>query len=298
MHNYMTTARLLFQSLRPIQWTKNGFILIPLVFAHRVFCYESVIESLQAVFIFCILSGSVYLINDLIDLEADRRHPVKRHRPIAAGLIPPRTAKIAATVLILLSGIWGVFIGPAFFLVLVAYLTVQILYNYRLKQVVILDIFCVSCGFFLRIVAGAVAIQVVISNWLIICTILMAMFLTLGKRRHELLLLGQAEAINHRKVLSQYSAYLLDQMIGVITGITILSYVLYCISPQTIEKFQTDHLIYTFPFVLYGIFRYLYLIHRKGKGDAPEKVLITDLSLLICVILWGLFCILIIYRII
>lgn len=292
----MTKARLLFQSLRPHQWIKNGFILIPLPFAQRVFHYPSVLQSLQAVIIFCTLTGGVYLINDLVDLESDRRHPVKRHRPLAAGLISPFVAKIAAIVLLLSSLLWGALCGMGFFLVLVTYLAIQVLYNYRLKEIVILDIFCVSGGFFLRVIAGGVAIQVAISHWLIICTILISMFLALAKRRHELVLLGQFKAGNHRKVLSDYSPHLLDQMIGVISAATLLSYMLYCISAETIQKFQTDHMIYTFPFVLYGIFRYLYLIHQKNKGGSPEKILVSDLPLMLSVVLWGIACMLIIYR--
>jgi 4-hydroxybenzoate polyprenyltransferase len=172
------------------------------------------------------------------------------------------------------------------------------LYNYSLKEMVILDVFCVSSGFFLRVVAGAKAIQVPMSHWLIICTILISIFLTLCKRRHELVILGQKKAEDHRKVLSKYTTHLLDQLIGVITGSALLSYLLYCVSSETIQKFQTDHMIYTFPFVLYGIFRYLYLVHQKNLGGEPEKVFVSDLPLLLCVILWGLFCVLIIYGVI
>jgi len=294
----MTTLRLLFQSLRPQQWIKNGFILIPLFFAEKAFHYPSLLQVIQAVIIFCILTGGVYLINDLVDLESDRGHPLKRHRPLAKGLISPVLAKASAAVLFLLSLSWGVFLGTGFFLILVTYLVIQLLYNYRFKEIVILDIFCVSCGFFLRVIAGCMAIHVQISHWLIICSILISMFLALAKRRHELVLLGQSDAENHRKVLSDYSPYLLDQMIGVITAATLLSYMLYCISAETIQKFQTDHMIYTFPFVLYGIFRYLYLIHQKDQGGSPEKLLFSDLPLLLSVVLWIVVCILIVYGVI
>jgi 4-hydroxybenzoate polyprenyltransferase len=294
----MATARLLFRSLRPQQWIKNGFILIPLIFAQRVFHGPSVFLSLQALFIFCILSSAIYLINDINDLEADRRHPEKRHRPLAAGLISTTLAKVTAVLLLTVSLLWGAHVGRVFLFVLAIYLTVQLLYNYRLKEIVILDIFCVSSGFFLRVTSGAVAIDVSISHWLIICTVLISIFLALAKRRHELVLLGNTEAGNHRKALSSYSPLLLDQMMGVITASTLLSYMLYCVSPETIEKFQTDHLIYTFPFVLYGIFRYLYLIHIKAQGGAPEKILVSDLPMAVSIILWGLFCMLIIYGVI
>ncbi len=294
----MTKAHLLFQSLRPNQWVKNGFVLVPLLFAQRVFYYPSLIRSLTGFSIFCLLSGAIYLINDLVDLEADRSHPVKKDRPLAAGLISHRLAKVAAGILLLSSVLLGFSLGAGFLLVVAIYLAIQVLYNYRLKEVVILDIFCISSGFFLRVTGGAVAIGVVISNWLIICTILISIFLALAKRRQELVLLGETLASNHRKVLSEYDPYLLDQMIGLIAGSTLLSYMLYCVSPDTIEKFQSDHMIYTFPFVLYGILRYLYLIHKKGYGGAPEKVLFSDLSLVLSVILWGSFSVLIVYGVI
>jgi 4-hydroxybenzoate polyprenyltransferase len=294
----MATARLLFRSLRPQQWIKNGFILIPLIFAQRVFHGPSVLLSLQALFIFCILSSAIYLINDINDLEADRQHPEKRNRPLAAGLISARLAKVTAALLLTVSLLWGASVGRVFLSVLAIYLTVQLLYNYRLKEIVILDIFCVSSGFFLRVTSGAVAIGVSISHWLIICTVLISIFLALAKRRHELVLLGNTQAGNHRKALSSYSPLLLDQMMGVITASTLLSYMLYCVSPETIEKFRTDHLIYTFPFVLYGIFRYLYLIHIKSQGGAPEKILVSDLPMAVSIILWGLFCMLIIYGVV
>ncbi|MBL7178269.1 MAG: decaprenyl-phosphate phosphoribosyltransferase [Desulfobacteraceae bacterium] len=294
----MTKASLLFKSLRPHQWVKNGFVLIPLLFAQKVFHFPSLLKSLIALAIFCLLAGAIYLINDLIDLEADRAHPAKKDRPLAAGMITPRLAKVAAGIFLLLSLVSGFLLSAEFFLVVVIYVAVQALYNYRLKDVVILDLFCISSGFFLRMIGGAVAIQVIISHWLIICTVLISIFLALAKRRHELVLLGVASAINHRKVLSEYDPYLLDQMIGVITGSTLLSYMLYCISPDTIEKFQTDRMIYTFPFVLYGILRYLYLIHKRGRGGAPEKVIFSDSPLLISVLLWGFFSMLIVYRVI
>lgn len=272
--------------------------MVPLVFARRVFDYPCLLKSMAAVAVFCLAAGAIYLINDLFDLEADRRHPLKRHRPLAAGLISPGLAKVTASVLLLFCLLWSAYLGQEFFLILIIYLAIQLLYNYRLKEIVILDIFCISAGFFLRVIAGAAAIHTEISHWLIVCSVLLSMFLALAKRRHELVLMGEVEAGNHRKVLSEYSPYLLDQMVAVITASTLLSYMLYCISSETIEKFGTDRLIYTFPFVLYGIFRYLYLIHKKKQGGAPEMILISDPPLLLNVVLWGLSCILIIYGVI
>ena len=295
--NSASTIRLLVLSLRPHQWIKNGFVLVPLLFAQKAFDYQSVMLSIQAFLIFCMLTGAVYLFNDLVDLKSDLKHPVKKHRPLAAGLLSIKSAVATAAVLLLFSIIWGFSVSKGFFVVMSIYIAIQLLYNYHLKNIVILDIFCISAGFFLRVVAGAAVINVEISNWLIICSVLLSMFLALAKRRHELVLLGQEDAAGHRKVLVEYSPYLLDQMIVLIAASTLLSYMLYCISSETIEKFHTEKLIYTFPFVLYGIFRYLYLIHSKNQGSEPEKVIINDLPLLIDFILWIGLCMLIIYKI-
>ena len=294
----METLNHLLKSLRPDQWLKNGFVLIPLVFAKQLLHFSCVLKGLTAVAIFCLLAGATYLINDLIDCKVDQLHPSKKHRSLASGGISFRTVKWSAALLLVLSLIFGSFVGRGFLLVLMIYLVVQILYNFKLKAVPILDIFCVSAGFFLRVIGGGVAVNVTISNWLIICTISIAMFLTVGKRRSELTLLGSERASLHRKVFAYYSPHFLDQMISIITAVTLLSYMLYCISPQTIAKFQTEHFIYTFPFVLYGLFRYLYLIFQRRQGDSPSRVLISDRPLLLSVILWGICCILIIYGLI
>jgi 4-hydroxybenzoate polyprenyltransferase len=294
----MTTLRLLLQSVRPQQWIKNLFILIPLPFGQKLFHYPSLLQGIQAVAIFCMMTGGVYLINDVLDLESDRKHPLKRLRPLARGLISPTLAKIAAAVLLLLSFIWGALCGKAFFLILLIYVAIQLLYSLKLKEIVIIDIFCITAGFFLRIVAGCVAIQVEISHWLIICAVLLSMFLALGKRRHELVYIEESNGEVHRKVLSEYSRYFLDQMIGIVSATSLLSYALYCISTETILKFQTEHMIYTLPFVIFGIFRYLYLIHQRNGGGSPEKVFISDWPLLSSVVMWGFTCVLIIYRII
>ncbi len=288
----------LLKSLRPHQWIKNGFVLLPLVFAKQLFHLESLLRGLAAAVLFCTLAGATYVINDLADLEADQAHPAKKRRPLASGALSTRAAKWMAVVLIGLALLWGCILGRDFLYVLLIYLLVQLGYNFKLKEVVILDIFCVSAGFFLRIVGGGVAVNVTISNWLIICTISIAMFLTLGKRRSELTLLGSETARLHRKVFASYSPHFLDQMINIITAITLLSYMLYCISPETIAKFHTTHLIYSFPFVLYGIFRYLYLIYQRQQGDSPGRVLISDRPLLLSVLLWGFCCVLVIYGLI
>ena len=284
----MTTAKAWFNSLRPHQWIKNGFILAPLVFAQKVFSVHELVESVQAVIAFCALSSAVYIFNDLVDLEADRNHPVKRKRPLASGAVSTRLAVVTGVIFVIGAMLWGWGLGYHVFIIMGIYLVIQLLYNVRLKEVVILDIFCVSSGFFLRVMAGANAIDVPMSRWLIICSILIAMFLTLCKRRNELMILGKDKAGSHRKVLDEYDVHLLDQLIGIIAGSTLLSYLLYCLSEETMEKFHTDRLIYTFPFVLYGVFRYLYLIHHKREGGSPEKLFFSDRPLLLSVVLWGL----------
>ena len=178
---------------------------------------------------------------------------------------------------------------------MLSYVVIQVLYSFHLKHVAIIDVFCISAGFFLRIVAGALVIQVSISHWLIICSVLISMFLALAKRRSELAFLGEKNAVDHRKSLGSYSLRILDQMVAVTAGSALLSYMLYCVSAETIQKFRTNHLIYSSPFVLFGLFRYLYLIYEKGKGGAPEKVLVSDVPLGVALILWILTCVLVIY---
>lgn len=285
----------LLQSLRPPQWTKNGFILLPMVFARRLGDLPSVLFVLQAVTIFILLSGAVYIINDLTDIEADRRHPSKRDRPLASGRLTKGEALAALGVLLPVSLLWGLWCGTGFFLTLLAYFVLQLLYTLWLKEKVIVDILCISAGFLLRVIGGAVIIDVLVSHWLVLCTVLVSTLLALGKRRHELSSLGEEGARSHRKVLSSYNIYLLDQMIGVITAGVLVTYMLYCVSPETIEKFHTDQLLYTLPFVVYGIFRYLYLIHVENQGGSPERMLLSDLPLLLSVLLWGVCCIVILY---
>jgi 4-hydroxybenzoate polyprenyltransferase len=242
-----------------------------------------------------VLSGVVYLANDVLDREADRRHPIKARRPIAAGQLPVPIAILATLVLGLLAMGGALALGPAFALIAAVYLGLLLLYSGPLKQIVILDVLVIAIGFVLRAAAGGVAVDVPISKWLLVCTILLALFLALSKRRHELLLLAD-EAANHRAILKEYSPYLLDQMIAVVAACTLIGYTFYTMSPETVAKFGTEHLVFTLPFPLYGIFRYLYLVHRKDKGGNPSEVLLTDRPLLLCVALWALAVSLIIYR--
>jgi 4-hydroxybenzoate polyprenyltransferase len=281
-------------SLRPEQWTKNLIVFAALIFGQRLFDPAAVGRSLAAFLIFCALSGVVYLLNDVSDREADRLHPLKRSRPIAAGDVSPTLALVAASV-IAVGAIAGAFyLRPVFGWIAVSYLGLFAAYSRVLKHVVIIDVLTIAIGFVLRAAAGAAAISVPMSQWLLVCTILLALFLGLSKRRHELTLLA-ASATGHRKILEEYNPYLLDQMIGVVTASTLVAYIIYCTSPETIEKFHTTNLVLTTPFPIYGIFRYLYLVHQKGVGS-PSEVLLSDRPLVACIALWGLAVIAIIYR--
>lgn len=285
----------LIRSLRPQQWTKNLFVLAALPFGLKLFDPAAVALALAAFVVFCALSGVVYLVNDLFDREADRLHPVKRLRPIAAGVVSPGTATTAAAVIA--AGALGAaaWIGPRFAVASAAYLALFAFYSRWFKHMVIIDVLSIAIGFVLRTYAGAVAIHVPVSDWLLVCTVLLALFLGLSKRRHEITLLAEGAA-SHRRILDEYNPYLLDQMIGVVTASTLMAYIIYCTSADTVERFGTHNLVLTIPFPIYGILRYLYLVHRRDGGGNPSELLITDRPLLICVGLWGLVTTLVIYR--
>jgi 4-hydroxybenzoate polyprenyltransferase len=281
-------------SLRPEQWTKNLVLFAALAFSKHLFEAGPLLRSLLAFALFCGLSGAVYLLNDVADRERDRMHPLKRLRPVASGALSPRTAVGLAVIIGSASLALSFVLGLPFAAWASAYLALNLLYSFSLKQVVILDVLAISMGFVVRAVAGAVAISVQISDWLLICTILLALFLTLSKRRHELTSLSDS-AMDHRPTLQEYSPYLLDQMIAVVTASCVTAYAFYTTAQETRDKFQTDRLVWTLPFVLYGIFRYLYLVHRKEQGGSPTDMLLTDRPLLIDVFLWALAVVLIIY---
>ena len=282
-------------SLRPAQWTKNLLVFAGLLFGRRLFDTTSILDALGAFAVFCLLSGVVYIINDISDRESDRRHPLKARRPIASGALPVKTAAAAAFAIGAVALAGASALGLPFLAVAVAYLALQALYSGPLKHIVIIDVLTLAIGFVLRAVAGAVAVNVEISHWLLVCTILLALFIALAKRRHEIMLLADSAA-DHRPILGEYSAYLLDQMIAVVTASTLIAYVFYTISPETQEKFGTPWLGLTIPFPLYGIFRYLYLVHRRDGGGSPADLLLTDRPLLVCVAVWALAVALIIYR--
>ena len=285
----------LISSLRISHWIKNSFIFAALIFSRHFLVLNDVLKACLAFLLFSFISSAGYLINDLVDLEEDKKHPIKKDRAIASGKISQSTAVWMAVVLVVIALGFGFVLGYKFVLILVSYLILELVYSFFLKHRVILDVFGLAGAFILRVIAGGVAISVSISSWLLICTGLISLFLGFSKRRHELVLLGDG-ASKHRKVLTEYSPYFLDQMISVVTASTLIAYILYTLSPETIAKFHTDKLIFTTPFVLYGIFRYLYLVHQKEKGGNPTKILLTDTPLIITIALWALTAILIIYQ--
>jgi 4-hydroxybenzoate polyprenyltransferase len=285
---------LVLSSLRPEQWTKNLFVFAGVLFGGRLTEVAALGRAGAAFGIFCALSGVVYLINDLADREADQRHPLKRLRPIASGQLSTGTATVAAAVLGVIGLASALALSPAFASLAAGYFALLVAYSFVLKHMVIIDALTISAGFVLRAVAGAVVVSVPISHWLLICTTLVALFLVLSKRRHELTLLTDA-ATTHRPILNEYSPYLLDQMIAVVTASTLIAYTIYATSTEVAEKLHTTRLGVTIPFVLYGIFRYLYLVHQKRAGGSPADLLLTDRPLLACVGLWALSVALILY---
>jgi 4-hydroxybenzoate polyprenyltransferase len=273
-------------ALRPAQWTKNLILFGALIFSGRLLDPDSIAKAGLAFLTFCALSGVVYLVNDVRDIDADRQHPTKRARPIAAGAISPASAMAAAVVLAggALALAWS--LNPAFGIVATSYLALLTLYSVALKHVVIIDVITIAAGFVLRAAGGAVVLDVAISHWLLVITLLGALFLALGKRRGEIVTLSGGGA-GHRPILADYSLGLLDQMITIVAGATVLAYAFYTISPDTVAKFGTDRLLFTLPFPLYGIFRYLYLIHQRDGGANPSETLFADRPILACVILWA-----------
>lgn len=284
----------LFVSLRPSQWTKNLIVFAGLIFGQRLLDPGSVLYAAGAFAVFCTLSGVVYLINDVADRDADRQHPIKRNRPIASGAVPVSTALSLAAVLAVAALTAAFSLRLEFGLVSLGYVGLLALYSGSLKHIVIIDVLTIAIGFVLRAAAGAVVLNVEIGHWLLIVTLLLALFLALSKRRHELVLLADG-ATSHRRILQEYSPYLLDQMISAVTASTLVAYAFSTISPEIIAKFGTDKLGLTFPFPLYGIFRYLYLVHQKAGGGSPSDMLLNDRPLLLCVLLWAITVALVIY---
>ena len=285
--------RQLLITMRPKQWTKNGFIFAALLFDIKLLDVTHGGRTTLAFILFCILSGSVYLINDLTDIDKDRQHPVKRNRPLASGGLSKSWAVSAAIVLPIIALSLSFLLHPLFGLIALVYFVIQLFYSFGLKDVVILDVLIIAAGFVLRVAAGsAVAEAERFSPWLYVCITLLALFLALGKRRNELLLL-EASALGHRKVLQEYSPQLLDQMIALVTSSTVIAYSLYTFSAENLPPNKS--MMLTIPFFLYSIFRYLYLIYQKNLGGSPEEILLRDVPFVISNLCWGVTVVLILY---
>jgi len=283
----------LLQTMRPKQWTKNIFIFGALVFDKKLFDPAYFFRTLAAFVMFCLVSSAVYIINDLGDVEKDRQHPIKRNRPLASGRLKPSVAVggVVGILVVLLPLAFALDIG--FGIVALAYLVNNLLYTFWLKNVVIVDVLSIAAGFVLRVGAGAAVIPTErFSPWIYVCMTLLALFLGFGKRRHELALLA-ADANNHRRVLDDYSLPFLDEMMGVVTASTVMAYATYTFSA---EGLPSNHsMMLTVPFVLYAIFRYLYLVHVRGEGGAPEEILLSDRPFLLDVTLWGVLVVILLY---
>ena len=289
----MSMLRSLLKTMRPKQWTKNAFVFTALIFDRKLFQPEPFIGTVIAFVLFCMAASAVYIINDLADMEQDRRHPTKRFRPLAAGELSPRVAIVAAILLVALAVPAAFVVNLYLGLILVGYLIVQFAYSHLLKHLVIIDVMTVAAGFVLRVAAGVVVVQVErFSPWLYICTVLLALFIAINRRRHELMLLAE-DASNHRRILDEYNIAFLDEMNSMVTASTVIAYSLYTFSAPNLPANHT--MMLTIPFVIYGLFRYLYLVHVRGEGGAPDELVLKDKPLFVNLMLWGLAVILILY---
>ena len=288
----MSSARDIFLALRPTQWPKNAVVGAALFFAFAdkaqdISLVGGLARVIPAILLFCTVSSGIYVLNDVRDVDADRLHPTKKFRPIAAGRVTLGTAWLLGTVLLLGGLGLALLLCPGYAGVAGTYVVLQLVYSFGLKKVALLDVFVIASGFVLRASAGAVVLSVTISPWLLLCTFLLALFLALCKRRHECILLADA-GVKSRESLGSYDERLLDQLISMTAGATVVAYAIYTMSPQTIEKFGTAKLGFTVPFVIFGIFRYLDLAYRHDKGDRPEKILLSDAPTLVNLALYGI----------
>jgi 4-hydroxybenzoate polyprenyltransferase len=282
--------RALLVSARPRQWVKNGVLFAGLIFSRHALDPALILRSVAGFLVFCAVSSASYLINDYLDLEKDRLHPEKRLRPMASGALPPAIGLAGAAVILLVAFAVAWKLGPVFLLVAVGYTLLILAYSLALKRMIILDVLAIAVGFVLRAIAGVEVIREVdhsvqLSPWLLVCTLFLALFLATGKRRQELVMLD-AHAASHRRTLGDYSMGLLDLMMGVMTAATLIAYSTYTISPATMARLQSPALVCTIPFVVYGIFRYVYLVLERQSGGNPTEVLLTDVPLLVNIMLW------------
>lgn len=286
------------QLIRVHQWVKNIFVFVPIMFSLHLFEEDYLLTTLFAFLIFCLASSAIYVINDLADIEADRLHPLKKNRPLPSGAIK-KSAAITTAVLLLILVFWLIFyFNYEFILIVISFVVLNVLYSFLLKNIVILDIFSIAAGFALRVLGGAFVIQVPISSWLLLTTMFISLFLGVMKRHSELSVVSEENNKSSRKVLAQYSLNFADQIATVAAAGVIICYALYSVAPRTISIFDTEALIYTTPFVVFGIFRYMYLEYMSKKGENTTRIMATDVPMIVTVILYTITTILIIYKII
>lgn len=284
----------ILQLIRVKQWIKNFFLFAPLIFSHHLFDETYLLISIKAFIAFCFISSVVYIINDIADLEQDKNHPVKKNRPLPSGKISRPTAVVISFMFFVGMMIFAYDLNLKFKIAIATYFIINLFYSFKLKQIVLLDIFFIAFGFMIRIIAGGWVIDVYISSWLILTTLFLSLFLAVTKRRSELAIIENNSTT--RKVLSDYSINFADQMATISAAGTVISYALYTVSERTKELFHTENLIFTTPFVVYGIFRYLYLVHKKNLGENPTYIVTSDVPMIINIILWILTSIAIIYK--
>jgi 4-hydroxybenzoate polyprenyltransferase len=283
----------LIKTMRPKQWSKNIFVLAALIFDVKLFVAHFLFKSLLAIVLFCAISSVVYLVNDLVDIEKDRQHPAKRGRPLASGQLSPAVAVVAAVLLVAVSLPAAYMLDREFAAIAAAYLVMMTLYSFWLKNIVIVDVLTVAAGFVLRVIAGVVLINTArFSPWLYLCVVFLALFIAISKRRHELVLLDK-QANAHRSIFDEYNLALLDEMTRLVTACAAMAYSLYTFSAPNLP--QNHAMMLTVPFVLYGLFRYMYLVHVKNQGGEPEELVLKDRPLLLTVGLWGLMVVVILY---
>lgn len=284
----------LFFSLRPKHWIKNFFIFLPLIFGKKMFVFPQNLNSVIAFVIFCMASSAVYLINDIIDIEADKAHPVKRLRPIASGSVNIRQGIFIASILGILSIACSFMLNFHFGYVIIIYLAVNLIYSKALKNLVIIDVFCIGFFFLLRLISGSIVAGVILSHWIMIMTVLLSLFLGFNKRRQELVFFGR-ETENHRHLFTKYNLCFIDQMTTIITSSIVAIYILYTVDARTANEFGTRNLMYSIPFVCYGLFRYLYLIRKISSDGDPTYVLLSDKMMQLSIVSWIIVCIAVIY---
>ncbi|MFZ1320037.1 MAG: decaprenyl-phosphate phosphoribosyltransferase [Ignavibacteria bacterium] len=286
----------LIELIRPKQWIKNLFVFAPILFAGKLMDLPMLLTNIIAFFAFCGISSSIYVLNDIADVESDRVHKKKRFRPLASGDVTIPQAKIMFVILLVITILLSSLLPPLFIVAITLYFINNLLYTFKIKNIVLLDVFSISAGFILRVVAGAFAIDVSVSSWMIITTIFISLFLGISKRRAELSGPNQENLEKQRKVLSDYDVVFVDQMNTIAATGTIISYALYTVSEKAIQAFHSEMLIYTTPFVIYGIFRYLFLLHKKNLGESPTQIVTRDIPIIINSLIWLLSCALIIYK--